>query len=358
MVTLDQRCIVVFLEDPGAVVFLAPFLAHLRAKGVHFRLLTDGYAGDVLHEYKNISVSLASDFSLLLRNAACVIIGTSENRRSVAFEIVRAARRLSVPTIGAVDACVNAQFRFAGETDNPLEHAPDWLLVPNTRTVKQFVELGFPESRIYLVGHPCKEMILPVPRPPFSTDRDALLVFISELSSGLGEGQYMYSDSYTLKGREVSLKRTNIVAEEFLAAVNFLRARGLRLKTVIRLHPKECPQDLGPIAEEFDAMSAGDDPLELLRKSHLAIGMTSMLLAQAYLLGVPSLSILPRIEERYWLDETADGSIPVVCMRSEIAPAIYRILFGPPKTFSAPLNGTSSSVSRIENAILSICMSP
>jgi hypothetical protein len=350
-----ERFIVIFLEDPGAVVFLEPYLSHLRTKGVYFCLLTSGYAEYALQEYGSISVNTASDFNMLLRKAACVVIGTSENRSSPAFQIVRTARSLFVPSIGAVDAWVNAEFRFAGDTRNPLEYAPDWLIVPNTRTAKRFEELGFPKTKIYTVGHPCREIVASKSRPPYSGERDALLVFISEVSSGLGNEQYMYNKSYTLKGREVSLRRTNIVAEEFLEATYSLRASGLRLKTVLRLHPKECLEDLGHIAEEFDEISAGADPINLLKKSDLAIGMTSMLLTQAYLLGVPTLSILPRVEERDWLDETADGSIPVVCRRSEIVPAINRVLYGQPGALSAKINDMSSSVDRIGNAILSIC---
>jgi hypothetical protein len=153
------------------------------------------------------------------------------------------------------------------------------------------------------------------------------VVFVAELSDGLDPGQYRRSDAYTLKGRGLSHSRTAVVAEELLDACAGLRDHGrLEMTLVLRLHPKQGRDDLGPLCDEFDEVSAGGDPLEVVATADLVVGMSSMLLIQADDIGVPCLSVLPREAERAWLPEVASGSIPSVTTRASLSAEIRRLL--------------------------------
>ena len=56
-----------------------------------------------------------------------------------------------------------------------------------------------------------------------------------------------------------------------------------------------------PVANEFNSFSIEDDPYQLCISSTYVLGMTSMLLLEAELLGVRTASILPDINEKEWM---------------------------------------------------------
>lgn len=317
--------LLVHLEDPGAVRFVAPLLGRLAEDCVDYTLVTSGVANEMLESLAPRSVAVFDDVTADLVRSSQVLVGTSENTSTIAFDIIHAAQKAGIPVIGAVDAFVNAPHRFAGDTHDPLAHAPDWLMVPTERTADAFAELGFLREHIFVVGHPARDGLEHIHRPE-RPDTPKRVVFVSEVSTGLDPDQYRKSDAYTLHGRGDSGLRTPIVVEELLDAITSLRRSGWRIELVLRLHPKETRDDLGPLVHEFDTVSSGGDPLELLQSVDLVIGMSSMLLSEAHAMGLPCLAILPREEERQWLDETADGSILTVTLRSEILPTFAQLL--------------------------------
>lgn len=317
--------LLVHLEDPGAVRYIAPLLDRLAHDCVAYKLFASGVANEMLGNLSPYSAATFDDVAADLARSSKVLVGTSENTRTIAFDIIHAAQEASIPVIGAVDAFVNAQHRFAGDTNDPLAHAPDWLMVPNERTARAFAELGLLRERIFVVGHPALDGLECMDRRklPNACKR---VVFVSEVSTGLDPDQYRKSGAYTLQGRGGSALRTTIVVEELLDTINTLRKGGWEIELTLRLHPKETRDDLGPLVHEFDTISSGGDPLGLLQSADLVVGMTSMLLSEAHAMGLPCLSILPREEECQWLEETADGSILTVVQRGDIAPAIESLV--------------------------------
>lgn len=334
--------VALMVEDPGAVNFLAPLVDGLVGRGVPTVLLGVGVGARMLRD-RGYAVTAppepvqAAEF-VRANRPSVVVVGTSEDPHTPAFPLVAAARAGRVPTVGVVDASVNAEFRFRGAGDDPLAHAPDWLIVPDESTAVAFGSLGFRTDRVRIVGHPARELA----RRRGREIRDAFwsttggrrvdsgplrIVFVSELSDGLNPSQYQRSGFYTLRGRGWSHSRTAVVVEELLDACRELRTRDqLDIAVVLRLHPKQSPEDLGSLCDEFDEISSGGDPLELVATSDLVVGMSSMLLVQAYDIGVRCLAVLPREVEKTWLPEVASGSIPSVTTRAALLAEISRLV--------------------------------
>ena len=272
-----------------------------------------------------------------------LIVGTSENLDSPAFALTGAAIAAGIPTAALIDAAANAAHRFRGRGEQPLRHAPEWLLVPDQWTAGEFVRLGHRQDRVVEVGHPHYDFLraervrlerigreaLRQRVLPRAGDRFAL-VFVSEISSGLDPAQFQRSPQYTLSGRSASTGRTDIVVEELLDACAQLEPRGSeRLWRVLRRHPKESPQALAGLLPEFDQVSVGGAPLELLFAADLVVGMSSMALAEAHLLGVPALSIVPRALERDWLPMVRAGVIDCATGRDEVLSLLEKHLAAP-----------------------------
>ena len=147
---------------------------------------------------------------------------------------------------------------------------------------------------------------------PAAPEDARIAVFVSELSTGLGgEARYRRSPGYSLHGEGTSDRRTDIVAQE---AVRALQQAG-PVWTVLRLHPKQDRASEAGLAALFDQVSQTEPALDLCLAADLVCGMTSVLLIEAAALGLPVLSIVPQAEEREWLGDAGEA-IPSVSTRA------------------------------------------
>jgi hypothetical protein len=358
------------LEDPGASNFLIPLVEELSKLNVPLFLYGVGVGALQLREL-GYSVSEPPNYleaQNILKSLQCrlLVIGTSEDRNTPAFTLVQAARALSIQSIGIVDASVNSEFRFCGSTANPLANITDWLFVPDLSTYSAFSNFGFPQSRISIVGHPARDLarrrarLLSSGKNLFSNLSSSYvhrIVFVSELSEGLNHGQYSQSSSYTFQGRGNSSARTIIIAEELLDACSYLTEKhNLNTSVVLRLHPKQTINDFSLLSEDFDEISSFGDPLTLLGSSDLVVGMTSTLLVQAYDMGIPCLSILPRVEEKAWLPELSSGTIDSVFDSITLRSVLLKKLLSPrfPSDSASPIDCSHDSVSKMIGFLMNI----
>jgi hypothetical protein len=331
---MNRSAILFFAEDPGAVNFVGPVAAQLGPAGAS--VLSAGSATALLRNYGVESNAVEGTRHALAlwqeANASCLVVGTSENPDSAAFALVQAARAHGCHTVGLVDFAANSAHRFRGRTTDPLAYAPDWLLVPDDWTAQEYRALGFPQERLRVVGHPQYDAAL---RAKAELDRTGkallkqrllpaagerpVVVFVSEVSTGLDPAQYRRSAEYTLVGRGDADERTEVVLQEVLDAFAALELpTSGRPYLVLRRHPKEDDTHLQQYLPRFDLVSCGGSPLEVVYVADLVIGMSSLLLMEACLLGVPVLSVLPRPGERDWLPVTRSGVIPCVTDRAAL----------------------------------------
>lgn len=311
--------VLMFAEDPGAFAYLEGVEAALRQEG--FDVVSAPPTSD------------DADGVIDRAQPAAVLVGTSENLDSFAFGLTERAKARRIPTFGAVDSAANAAFRFRGRSAEAFAHAPDHLLVPDAATRGAFVAHGFAPEAITVTGHPRLAEIARLRAHMNEEDRRAararhfpaagkrpVIVFVSELSTGLGDDPFRRTDAYTLDGTSGSDARTEIVAEEMLRAARALPSDPW---LVLRLHPKQDPDDIARLAAGFDQVSRGGPGLEAVAGADLVTGMTSVLLAEAAVLGLPVLAIVPDPAERAWLGDMA-GSIACVASRPDLEEALAK----------------------------------
>lgn len=333
--------ILVFVEDPGAANMVAALPAGLARRGLSARFFADGPAIAHLrtHGIAAEPVDGADAAALIARTRPrLILVGTAENPDTLGLRLIAAAG--GIPTVGAVDAAANAGFRFRGRGADPLGFAPDLVLVPDAAAREAFLDLGLPAGRLLVCGHPHWDGVRAAAAGLAREDRAGLrrrlfpglregrsvLVFAAERSDGFDAAQFRRSGDYTLFGDGLSQGRTEIVVDEVLRAAEPLRHR---LHLVLRLHPKSEAGDLGPWRAGFDQVSQGGRSLDLLHACDAVIGMTTMLLAEAALLGRPTLSVLPRPAERAWLPTLAAGLAPFVTSRETLAGALRTLVEDP-----------------------------
>ena len=324
---------VLFAEDPGAANYLAPLPLALRLAGHEVQLYATGPAVDYLTSNSVDFEHYAHNLPMGDGEPALLIVGTSENRSTPAFENILVAKKLGITTVGVVDHFANASYRFRGLTDDPLAYAPNHILVPDNSTLQEFVRLGFPKQRIHLCGHPHydevrtrfaalerkgRQQIRKEVLPVAGFDKQ-VMVFVAEISRGYEANAFKLAPDYTLRGTGEWNDRTTIVMEELLLGLKQTRRDPY---LVLRLHPKNKLADFGRLAEEFDFLSEGGSPLPLVYAADQIVGMTSMLMLEAALMLRPTLAVLPRRTESNWLPTISAGITDFASTREELVKAL------------------------------------
>lgn len=329
-----------FAEDPGAINFLGQIPGRLAEAGVVTQVVACGLAcahldrlGMPFTRWPGSAAEVLDRFDPLV-----VVTGTSDNERSPAFPLIEAARQRGLLTVGGVDSPADADRRFSGESGRPLRYAPDWVTVPDQATRAAFLAFGLGAERVVAVGNPLCDLIR-ARRPGLERQRDGLrtalfpdaagrplLVFLGEPVHRLAAERYARMRDWTLSGRGGANARTQVCAEEFLDAAARLPQHPY---TVLRLHPKDRLDDYEPLQREFDAVSIGGDPAEVVAAADGVVGITSTLLMEAALLGSPTGAIVPYVGECQRLPMLAAGAIPWTARAEEVTPLLAWVLAQP-----------------------------
>jgi hypothetical protein len=337
------------VEDPGAANLVVPLIPELNNRKIDFKIVAVG-PSELYLSTRGVSHESGAGCTgrqIIERHGpSLIIVGTSENRDSVALEVVELSRNLGITTVGFIDQRCNAEYRFRGRSDASLTYRPDWLFVPDQATLSVFEALGFDGHRVRVSGSPHLDYIrqrileLNLEGPPKVRARvlpDAsvyqkVIVFLAEANLGLQPGQCEVTEDYTLRGRGESRWRSCIILEEFLDALGSLCLTPDPY-VVLRLHPKNETHDFVAYHSEVHLVSSGGTPIELMYAADAVVGMTSMALAEAVTMGRPTLSIIPRRSEIEWLPDFISGVISCVYQREQLPAALRSLLAAPTTAF-------------------------
>jgi hypothetical protein len=330
--------VLIFVEDPGAANYVASLpgileqTSHIRSS-VLARGLATVQLGSLNTDFQTLADDVSVEAIIGDQLPNLIIVGTSENRESLGLALIDFGNENNIPTIGVVDGPANPEHRFSGVTANPRNHEPEFVIVPNDQTRQALVALGYRTDNVINCGHPHYDFVREERRRLEVANRDELrhnqnlgpatnqdiVVFCAELSGGLAPQQYQRSQEYTMSGNAKHSERTQIVLDEFLGAIDGQKTRPY---LVLRLHPKNNQEEFTEYLSSFDQISEGGSSLELVFCADLVVGMTSIILIEAALLGRPTISITPRSLERDWLPTIGLGITTSCTNRGELVEAL------------------------------------
>jgi hypothetical protein len=217
--------------------------------------------------------------------------------------LVRAGKRVGIPTVCVLDAWVNYRERFMGPDDTTIlpSAIPDLITVMDGFTVREMVDLGFPPAILHVVGQPAFDAWVERSSSPawarmradarraLSVGEDErLIVFFSQPL----DNDYGPPGSPRHRGYD---QRTAFAAlQQAIAGLN------PRPRLVIKPHPRE------PVGAYEQAEAGATDAYvvvpsvgemvstdSLTAGADLVVSMTSVTLVQAMLAGTPIISLQP-----------------------------------------------------------------
>lgn len=320
--------ILIYIEDDGAANIcrgLAPFWRERKLRAV---VLAGGSAISKLTDLgeKHVAVLANDDARKILAQyrPRLVAVGTSENRDTLALELVEAARERRIPTVGLIDAYANAQWRWRGRSENPLANLPDWLAVSDEATKLAYEALAVPADRIGIVGYVQADYVAQVREQLDGLGRNEIRAQVLP-AEALSKGVVVFvAEQFDSIDPAVSYESRMLSAlESVLAAAETLATRPY---VVARLHPKSQPTDLVRFASRIDHISCGGDALPVVYCGDVVVGVTSTLLFEAALLGRPTVSYLVERSQHEYLPSIAAGVTPIVssvaALQQEMAEAL------------------------------------
>lgn len=333
--------IVAVAGDAGGASALAPVIQHLRAAGRGVAALAYRQAPAVWAEqglaFEPVAEGTdeaAAGRRLRAARAGLLLAGTSVNGCDLERRFVAAARRCGLPSLAVLDFWSNYRERFA-DAKGDLADLPDRIAVMDEFARQEMIAEGFEPGRLAVTGQPAfdklEEFGCPSPRRRAALrgelglgERDRLVFFASQPLADL----YGHDASNPLFPGYTE----HTVLRALLDALQGIAGRHPeRLALVVRPHPRERPGNLrvpadGPLRVRVEA---NGNRWAAALAADLVVGMTTVMLVEACLLGCVVLSLQPGLRIPDPLPTTRFGASAAVYTEGEIEAAVERLLFDP-----------------------------
>lgn len=267
-------------HDPGGAAVLVAAAPALRGRGHALDWLPAGPATRLWREAGETvpdAMDATAAAALAVSRPALLLTGTSFH---AGFEraLWAAARRLGVPSFAALDSWTNIERRFALSEGAPEQ--PDAFGVPDESTRAEIAAAGWCRARLVVIGQPhlaARTERLKQRRRARRPGRETTIMFFSE----------PIIEDFGPSARGFTQFEVATLAAEGLAG----RA-GVLLS--IKPHPRESEDAWRDwLTRTPNARLAAEDTETLLGAADGVLGMTTMVLLEARLAGIPVMSLQP-----------------------------------------------------------------
>jgi hypothetical protein len=332
--------IVAIAGDPGGAAALAPVLELLRQERRPLRALA--YRQAVAYwrsrDLELDELPAATDLEKAKQrlrdlHAGLLLSATSDNGINLEKPFFAAARQLGIPSLAVLDHWMNYRLRFAN-SQGELLYVPDRIAIMDEQARREMIAEGFDAERLIVTGQPAFDELASFRQSATPQQRQAvrqmlgvtqdehMVLFASEPIStmcGTEPSQPLYP-GYT----EQTVLRMLVTALERIA-----RQCPEKIVLIVRPHPLDRPESLhcvaeGPLRLVVDSRGKGRD---VVLAADLVVGMTSMLLVEACLLGGVVLSLQPGLRQADALPTNRWGVSRGIYHAKDIEAALVSLLF-------------------------------
>ena len=243
------------------------------------------------------------------------------------------AHQEGIPSIGVVDQWQNYGIRFSGcSSDEHLAYLPTRITALDEHAKQAMVEEGIAEELIVVTGQPALDGLFQEAEAFSVSDRgqvrrkigagesEFLILFISEAFQRDFADSLGYDEKSTL---------------EFLvrACTDSMRKTKVRIHLVVKLHMQNTMNDFAGIDLDKERamlpitiVHQEIKPRPLALASDLVVGMTSVLLVESILMGLPTVSVTLNSKKNVDLIAVKAGALPLLRTEQEAGVVIQRMI--------------------------------
>lgn len=317
-----RRKLLVHGQDLGSVRVLLPVVSRLVSdRRFNVTVMGSGTAAEIFRQGGVTCQVLKNGHSAPLTESAAqrllrrlapdaFLCGASHFRDPTNARLINACRTLGIRTVGFLDHWKNLE-RFTAQPSQNGSLVPDVLGVMDAPVRDALVRLGLNRDQIFLVGHPYLEEIFRARRTLSESGRtsvlrrqvgigpdDLMVLCCSEMLHAHGVSEGCRPSCISLF--EVRNQGESLLAQITDATRQVSRGINRRCQVVLRPHPFES-EHRRPIRQAGVAImdqSVCSD-IEAVAAADLVVGVSSMPLIQAYVLGKPVASLaFPAVRKR------------------------------------------------------------
>jgi hypothetical protein len=341
-VTIPPATVVAVAGDPGGANALGPVIELLRAQqrpvaALAYREARGVWAkrGLAFEELSETTGVAAAERRLLELRTERLLTATSFNGFDLEKLFIAASRTCGIPSLSVLDFWAGYRDRFSN-SDGELAYLPDAIAVMDEYCRQEMIQEGFDGRHLHVTGQPAFDELedhrqhnVPATRAAVRRRLEVepasrLLVFLSQPLA-------------QLFGADVSSSRyrgytEHTVLASLIEALGHIAARRQApMVLLIRPHPRERIEDLQMHKARATGvrilLDGGGDGRSLVRAADLVVGMTTVLLVEACLLGCVVVSLQPGLVGADVLPTNRWGASRPVYREGEIEPVVEMLLF-------------------------------
>lgn len=272
--------VVAVAHDPGGANAVAATVAVLREQGA---TVTAFARGPAVQQFRRLGVDCTEVGAAghprpweLLPGADLLLAGTSQQDR-FEVEAIRWARKLAMPSVAVMDYWANYRLRFrVGAGDGEELVLPDRITALDPVCAQEMVADGLPANRIRITGQPYFGWLVRQQR-------------LRERPSGPPRRVFFASQP---EANEVAVLR---------ALLEVLRGYEPLERLTVRFHPRQTERRPSlDLLEQSGLPYAVDESLDVLttlQQQDLALGISSVILIEAALMGLPAGSLVMGVRD-------------------------------------------------------------
>ena len=221
------------VEDPGSINFVLNLEKKLKNKKYQIKIFTNNSGKKYLELYNCLESNLFSKKQIKnLTDADFLILGTSEKNDSYMNDLVLKMKEKKKLCSLIIDSPTFVKERLCKNINFDLINKIDYFFVTDKNTLEILKKLKVEKNKILEVLNPKFEYVQNMKK----MRKKNQVLFLTQLSEGMDSREFIKNKNYSFSGFSKSKKRTEIILEEFLMAMNKYRKK---IKLGIKLHPKE-----------------------------------------------------------------------------------------------------------------------
>jgi hypothetical protein len=309
---IEKLKVFIYAEDPGAANFLLPIIYRLNKLKIKTKVFAESQA-KLIFKKNFINCNKISKKKINFLTAKIILIGTSENKKSLLRKIVKEGKKKHIPVFGIVDAAMNLQERFFINKKNKFIYLPDYLFVNDEYTKDQYIKIGIDRSRIYNFGSPHYQNIKNIYFNLKKNKKSKTRIKINNNINNKNFKIYSFVSEGLYKTRASKKTRTEIVLEQFIKIKQKIKDHPY---LIFKPHPKDKKKDYKKYLKYFDAIFLKGNSIDLIHISDAIIGLTSMVMTEAVILGKPTFAIICDRKEKDWLPALRNNLLEPVSLNN------------------------------------------
>ena len=153
------------------------------------------------------------------------------------------------------------------------------------------LRLNIKKEKIFEVLNPKFSWMQKIKKKNKTNSKKKKIIFLSELSTGLNDNNFLKNKNYNFSGFTNSNKRTEIVFEELIISLKKYEGK---FSLTLKLHPKEKISTYTKYKSFIHNILPSKVSINNLLDFDLVIGVTTNMLCELRTINIPCLSITPR----------------------------------------------------------------